>query len=69
MSKLSQRIELTANILIIVVVILLVGVGIQRYFFSKPDAGQQARVQPTIGKQISLADENWSSQPKTLILA
>ena len=69
MSKLSQKIELTANILIIIVAVLLVGVIVQRYFFAKPDPSQQARVEPTIGKQINLADENWASQPKTLILA
>ena len=69
MSKLSQRVELTANILIIIVAVLLVGVIVQRYFFAKSDPSQQARVEPTVDKQINLPDENFANQPKTLILA
>lgn len=69
MSKLSQRVELTANVLIIIVALLLVGFIVQRYFFAKPDNGQQARVTPTIGKPVNLSDENWSAQPKTVVLA
>ena len=70
MSKLNQKAELAANFLIIVVAVLLVAVIVQKYFLDKSTAAnQQARVQPTIGKQINLPDENWSAQPKTVVLA
>lgn len=67
MSKMSQRIELTANILIIVVALLLVVFIGQRYFFAKSD--KQAKVTPTIGKPINLPNQDWSAQPKTIVLA
>jgi thioredoxin-related protein len=70
MSKLNQKVELAANVLIIVAAVLLVGVIVQRYFFDKSTtANQPVRVQPTIGKQVNLPDENWSAHPKTVVLA
>lgn len=70
MNKLNLKLELAANVLIIVTAILLVGVIVQRYFLDKSTAvNQQARVQPTVGKQVNLPDENWSAQPKTVVLA
>lgn len=69
MSKISKKIELTANVLIIVVAVLLAGVIIQKYFFpSATTANQPARVQPTVGSKINLPEVNLSAQPKTLIL-
>jgi len=65
MSKLNQKVELTANLLIIVVAVLLVGVIVQKYFFAP---AQPERLQPTIGTKINLPDANLSGQPKTLIL-
>lgn len=69
MSKLFQRIELTANILIIVVTLVLVGFIGQRYFLSKPIGNQQAKVTPTVGKPVNLPGQDWSAQPKTIVLA
>ena len=69
MSKASEKVELIANVLIIVVAVLLVGVVVQRYFFAPSAPGDQARVEPTVGKQIELPDENWAAQPKTVVLA
>ncbi len=70
MSKLNQRAELAANVLIIVVAALLIGVFIQRHFFHKSaTTNQQARVQPVIGSHMNLLDESWANQSKTLILA
>jgi thioredoxin-related protein len=69
MSKLSHKAELAANILIIVAAALLIGVIVEKYFFSKPAINQQARVQPVIGSHMNLLDENRANQSKTLILA
>ena len=70
MSKVSQKIELTANILIIVVALLLGGVLIKKYFFDPPVVSNQPpRVEPKIGSVMNVPDVNWSQQPKTLILA
>ncbi len=69
MSKLSQKAELAANLLIIIAAALLIGVVVQRYFFSGTTANQQARAQPSVGSKLNVADVNFSSQPKTLILA
>jgi len=65
MRKLSQKIELTANILIIVVAVLLVGVIVQKYFFPPK---QPERMQPSVGTKVNLPEVNLSAQPKTLIL-
>lgn len=69
MSKLNQKAELAANICIIVVALLLVGVVVQKYFFSNAAVNQKARVQPVIGSKLNVSDVNFSSQPKTLVLA
>lgn len=69
MSKLNQKAELAANILIIVVAVLLIGVFVQKYFFSATAVNQKARAQPVIGSKLNASDVNFSSQPKTLILA
>jgi thioredoxin-related protein len=69
MSKLSQKVELTANILIIVVAVLLVGVITQKYFFgSSTGSNAPTRVQPTVGAKINLPEVDLSAQPKTLVL-
>ena len=70
MSKINQKVELAANILIIVVAVLLIGVVAQRYFFNSATApNRPPRLQPTAGTKINLSDTDWSRQPKTLILA
>lgn len=70
MSRINQKVELAANILIIIVALLLVGVMAQRYFVSpSTDPNQPARLHPTVGAKINLPDTDWSRQPKTLIIA
>lgn len=70
MSKFFQKVELTANIFIIVIALLIGGVIVKKYFFDKPDVfNEPARLQPTIGAKMNVPDVNWSRQPKTLILA
>jgi hypothetical protein len=69
MGRINRKIELTANILIIVVAVLLVGVIAQRYFFLPSiNPNQPARVYPTIGTKINIPDTDWSNQPKTLLM-
>lgn len=65
MSNFKQKIELTANILIIVVAVMLGGVIVQRYFFApkKPEP-----IQPTVGAKINLPEVDFAAQPKNLIM-
>lgn len=69
MKKLSQKIEVTANILIISVSLILIGVIARQYFFAKSSIDPQVRIHPIIGKRVDLPDENFSAQTKTLIFA
>lgn len=69
MKKTYPRLELTANVLIIIVALLLAVVVVQRQLFNKPSSNQPPRVQPAIGSRVNLSDVNWSQHPKTLILA
>ena len=69
MSKLGQKAELAANILIILAAVLLIGVIVQKYFFSSTAAKQTARLQPAIGSKLNVADVDFSSQSRTLFLA
>ena len=69
MGKLGEKAELAANISIIVVAVLLIGVFFQKYFFSTTAVNQKAPVQPVIGSKLNVSDVNFSSQPKTLVLA
>jgi thioredoxin-related protein len=70
MSKLSQKVELTANILIIVFALLLGGILVQKYFFAQPTAANQPpRLEPKVGSKMEVRNVNWSGQPRTLILA
>ncbi len=71
MNKTQQKIELVANISIILVALLLGGVMVQKYFFAAPTVivNQQLRVEPKIGAKMEVQNVNWSQQAKTLILA
>lgn len=66
MSKVYQKIELTANILIIVVAVMLVGVLAQRYFFAAPAPSEPKS--PTVGTKISDANFDWSKSNKNVLL-
>ncbi len=71
MSKLYQKVELTANILIIVVALLLGAVLVQKYLLTSPQAtaNQPPRLEPKVGAKMEVAEVKWSQQPKTLVLA
>lgn len=69
MNKLNQKSELIANLLIIVVAVLLIGVIGQKYLFSSKAINQKARPQPIVGSMLNVPDVDFSSQPKTLVLA
>lgn len=66
MSKSYQRIELAANVLIIVVACLIVGVFAQRYL-SPASKSPQAK-SPTIGSMVSLPDVDLSKSNKNVLL-
>lgn len=71
MNKLTQKIELVANILIVIVAVLLIGVMVRKYVYN-PSASNAARppsVEPAVGARVDVPDVDWSKQPKTLILA
>jgi len=64
MSKLSQRIELIANIAIIVAAVALVAVLAQRFFLTKSVASQEIAV----GTKISLPEVEWAKNGKTMLV-
>ncbi|MDQ3633333.1 MAG: hypothetical protein M3405_02330 [Acidobacteriota bacterium] len=68
MDKINQKVELVANIFIILVALAIGGVLVQKYFLPAP-SNQQVRIEPKIGSQMNAPDVNWSEQPKTLVLA
>jgi len=67
MSKVKQKIELTANVLIIVVAVLLIGILAQKYFFSSSSNIPPPKT-PAIGNKISLADVDWSKSNQNVLL-
>lgn len=68
MEKTNQKIELVANLLIILIALIIGIVLIQKYFLTVPP-NRRARVEPKIGSLMNAPDVNWSEQPRTLILA
>jgi thioredoxin-related protein len=68
MSKITQKVELIANILIIFVALTIGSVLIKKYFFPQTVISNQQRMEIEKGTKISLPDVNWSQQSKTLIL-
>jgi len=67
MSNITRKIELAANILIIVVAILVVGILAQKYLFSHNPAVPPPK-SPAIGDRVSLADFDWSKSNKNVLL-
>lgn len=65
MSKLARKIELTANVLIIAVALLVGGLLIHRYFFSTSAPTPKS---PLIGETVQLADFDWSQSNKNVVL-
>lgn len=67
MNNLTKRIELLANIAIIVVAVLLGGVLVKRYLWPQPQSPQsQARIQP--GTKLSVPGVEWGKNERTLLL-
>ena len=68
MSRLLKRIELIANVSIIVVAIVICA-ALARRFLSKPPAQQSDASGIVAGTKINLPDEDWAKNGKTLLLA
>jgi hypothetical protein len=65
MSKWHKRIELLANVAILLVALLVVGVLVQKYFMParpEPIAGLP------VGSKVSLPDIDWAKNERTLLL-
>jgi hypothetical protein len=67
--KLSGKLEVTANILIIAVAVMLIGFIGQRYFFGSSDARQRLETRhPTIGKKVDLPGVEFTHGQSTVFL-
>lgn len=64
MKTLANKIELFANVAIIVVALLISGIVVKRYFFDS-----QTKPASIIGTRINLSGADWSKNRSTLILA
>ena|SRR5689334_12129286 len=69
MKRLSQAAELTANVLIVAVALLLGVVLVQKHFIDKPGVTNGVGVQPVLGSTVNLPNVDWSKHSKTLVLA
>lgn len=71
MAKSQSKLETGANVAIIVVALLIVGLFVQRYFFPSGPAAAEPAGKPTgpaIGSKIDLPDLDWGQKPLTLLL-
>lgn len=66
MSGLVKKIEVAANLAIIIVAVMLVAVIVQRFYF--PFRTQDARIVP-IGAKVSLPNIDWSKNGQSLVIA
>lgn len=67
MNNLTKRVELLANVVIIVVAVLLGGVLVKRYLLPQAESPQaQARIQP--GTKLSVPGIEWGKNERTLLL-
>ena len=67
MNNLTKRIELLANVAIIVVALLLGGVLVKRYLLPQAESTPaQARIQP--GTKLSVPGVEWGKNERTLLL-
>ena len=70
MSKVNQKVELVANILVVVVAVLVIGIFIQNYFFAPSTIVKQPEQQlPAVGRKLNLENVDFSQQSKTVLLA
>ncbi|HEV7798387.1 MAG TPA: hypothetical protein VGO73_09540 [Pyrinomonadaceae bacterium] len=67
MKTLYKRVELIANVAIILVAISLVVVLAKRFIFPGPTQPTQSQ-QPNIGAKLSLPDVDWSKSNKNVLL-
>lgn len=66
MSNLYKRVELLANIAIIIVAVLISAVLVKRYLFSPPAAGEMKTI--ASGEKVALPDVDWQKSRQTLLL-
>jgi hypothetical protein len=66
MTNLSKRIEILANVAIIIIAVMIGVVIVNKYFFAKP-AAQRPTI--AIGSKVVLPGVNWAGNGKTLVLA
>ncbi len=72
LTGISKKIELTANVAIIIVACLLAIVLVKQYFLGKPseqDVRQQMDSEPVSRPTVASLDINWKQNKQTLILA
>lgn len=67
MSKIPRKIELTANVLIIAVALLIVGIFAQRHFFPTAPTRVPPKL-PAVGDKVALANFDWSKSDKNVLL-
>jgi thioredoxin-related protein len=67
MNNLTKKVELLANVVIIVVAVLLAGVLVKRFLLPQAESPQaQARIQP--GTKLSVPGVEWEKNERTLLL-
>ena len=67
MNRIHQRIELTANILIIVVAVVIGGAFMQRYAVRGTPASSEPEL-PKVGDRVALASFDWSRSKRNVLL-
>jgi thioredoxin-related protein len=69
MNQLSKKLEVVANIAIIVVAITLVAVLAKRYIFTSPNQNVATEEgQSNVGAKVAQSDIDWSKSDKNLVL-
>jgi hypothetical protein len=67
MNNLTKRIELLANVVIIVVAVLIGGILVKRYLWPQAQSSPaQSRIQP--GTKLSVPGVEWNKNERTLLL-
>jgi thioredoxin-related protein len=69
MSVLTKKVELLANVAIILVAIVLCVVLVKKFVLTDSAATAPTRKQPEVGAKIALPDTDFSVKEKTLLLA
>jgi thioredoxin-related protein len=67
MSATHRKVELTANILIIAVALLIGGVYVQKYLLGAAEPSSQREL-PRVGDKVALPDFDWSKSNKNVLL-